>query len=125
CSAAAARTSAPGTAARAASTNGGVVDLFEEWGVRQAALFTFPQSLKHIGLYQKFGSGFGTPASARDALLDECRDVTGSIFEGLAVPHEVGSPGGPPPAPSARRPTSPSLPAGRARPADLTPSPTR
>src|SRR6266704_3655536 len=29
--------------------------LFEKWGTRQAALFTFPQSPKHIALYQKFG----------------------------------------------------------------------
>ena len=32
-----------------------IVALLEGWGVRQKALFTFPQSAKHIGLYQKFG----------------------------------------------------------------------
>jgi GNAT superfamily N-acetyltransferase len=29
--------------------------LFDKWGVRQTGLFTFSQSPKHIGLYQKFG----------------------------------------------------------------------
>jgi GNAT superfamily N-acetyltransferase len=29
--------------------------LFDEWRVRRAALLTFPQSPKHIALYQKFG----------------------------------------------------------------------
>jgi len=28
---------------------------FEKWGVRHTGLFTFPQSAKHVGLYQKFG----------------------------------------------------------------------
>jgi GNAT superfamily N-acetyltransferase len=90
-----------------------VVDLFEQWGVRQAALFTFPQSPKHIGLYQKFGfwpqhltplleksssaagagpvsrsvGGLGEQGQA-DALL-ACRDVTDAIFEGLDVEHEI------------------------------------
>src|SRR5579859_5624837 len=29
--------------------------IFERWGVRHTGLFTFPQSAKHVGLYQKFG----------------------------------------------------------------------
>src|SRR5947208_227647 len=29
--------------------------LFEAWRIRQAGLFTFPQSPKHVALYQKFG----------------------------------------------------------------------
>ena len=29
--------------------------VFEKWGVRHTGLFTFPQSAKHLGLYQKFG----------------------------------------------------------------------
>lgn len=28
---------------------------FEQWGLRHLGLFTFPQSAKHVGLYQKFG----------------------------------------------------------------------
>lgn len=34
---------------------GETMALFEQWGTQQAALFTFPNSPKHIGLYQKFG----------------------------------------------------------------------
>jgi GNAT superfamily N-acetyltransferase len=29
--------------------------VFDRWGVRHTGLFTFPQSAKHVGLYQKFG----------------------------------------------------------------------
>jgi GNAT superfamily N-acetyltransferase len=29
--------------------------IFDRWGVRHTGLFTFPQSAKHLGLYQKFG----------------------------------------------------------------------
>ena len=32
-----------------------VVDTFDRWELRQAGLFTFPNSPKHIGLYQKVG----------------------------------------------------------------------
>ena len=31
------------------------IDLFDQWGVREAGLFTFSHSPKHVGLYQKFG----------------------------------------------------------------------
>jgi hypothetical protein len=87
-----------------------VVDLFEQWGVRQAALFTFPQSPRHIGLYQKFGfwpqyltpvldKGVAPPAEeveyrcysddpSSDA-LEACREVADSIFPGLDLEHEI------------------------------------
>ena len=29
--------------------------IFDTWGLRHSGLFTFPQSVKHVGLYQKFG----------------------------------------------------------------------
>lgn len=29
--------------------------IFDRWGLRHTGLFTFPQSPKHVGLYQKFG----------------------------------------------------------------------
>jgi hypothetical protein len=29
--------------------------LFTDWGLRQAGLFTWPESPKHVHLYQKFG----------------------------------------------------------------------
>jgi len=89
-----------------------VVALFERWGVRQAGLFTFPHSTKHIGLYQRFGfwpqqltsvmakppapggaaesaTYSQAPDAERDALLDECRSVTGSVYEGLDVSVEI------------------------------------
>jgi GNAT superfamily N-acetyltransferase len=31
------------------------VTIFGRWGLRHTGLFTFPQSVKHLGLYQKFG----------------------------------------------------------------------
>ena len=31
------------------------MDLFDTWGVREAGLFTFAQSGRHVHLYQKFG----------------------------------------------------------------------
>jgi predicted N-acetyltransferase YhbS len=34
---------------------GPTMELLNEWGVSHAALFTFAQSPKHLGLYQKFG----------------------------------------------------------------------
>ncbi|MGA2321823.1 MAG: GNAT family N-acetyltransferase [Solirubrobacteraceae bacterium] len=90
-----------------------VVDLFDSWQVRQAGLFTFPQSAKHIGLYQKFGfwpkhltpvmgkevsptnasRGLSTyseiPDAERPGVLSACREVTDAIFDGLDVEHEI------------------------------------
>src|SRR5690349_18817511 len=34
---------------------GPTMDLFDRWGLRHAGLFTFPNSAKHLALYQKFG----------------------------------------------------------------------
>ncbi len=31
------------------------MSVFDKWKVRHSGLFTFPQSPKHVGLYQKFG----------------------------------------------------------------------
>ena len=90
-----------------------IVDLFERWQVRQAGLFTFSQSTRHIGLYQKFGfwpqyltsvmqkdvgasaqdgapaTYSQSPAAERAGILSECREVTDPIFEGLDVEHEI------------------------------------
>jgi GNAT superfamily N-acetyltransferase len=89
-----------------------IMDLFDQWQVRQAGLFTFPQSPKHIGLYQKFGfwPQYLTPLMDREvtatrgreystyskvsegdqsAVLSACQDVTNAIFEGLDVGHEI------------------------------------
>ncbi len=89
-----------------------IMELFDQWQVRQAGLFTFPQSPKHIGLYQKFGfwpqyltplmekqvaptgdGEFSTYSEVSDgdqsAVLRACREVTSRIFEGLDVGHEI------------------------------------
>jgi GNAT superfamily N-acetyltransferase len=92
-----------------------VVDLFDGWPVRQAGLFTFAQSTKHVALYQKFGfwpqqltavmdrtvepvagvQGLSTysrlPVAERSAVLSACREVTDAIFEGLDLDHEIRS----------------------------------
>jgi hypothetical protein len=92
-----------------------IMDLFETWGVRQAGLFTFSHSPKHVGLYQRFGfwpqhltplmdSAVAATKGRRDhptysdishgergAILDACRDVTDAVFEGLDLEHEIRS----------------------------------
>jgi hypothetical protein len=90
-----------------------IIDLFDRWRVRQAGLFTFRGSQKHIGLYGKFGfqpqrltpvlarrvandASDGEPAtfsgaaeSERETMLRACRGVTDSVFQGLDVSHEI------------------------------------
>ena len=89
-----------------------VVDLLDRWQLRQAALFTFPHSPKHIGLYQKFGfwpqhltpvlertvaptggreysTYSALPDADRPDILRACQRVTGAIFDGLDVGHEI------------------------------------
>jgi len=92
---------------------GPTMDLFEKWGVREAGLFTFAHSPKHVGLYQKFGfwprfltaimskSVTGGEASSirysalnegeRDQALKACSKLTGSIYDGLDVTSEIRS----------------------------------
>ena len=90
------------------------MDLFESWKVREAGLFTFAQSGRHVHLYQKFGfwprfltaiqakpigavrSGAWSRYSElsdnqREEALRACRDLTDSIFEGLDVTREIRS----------------------------------
>ncbi len=89
------------------------MDLFEKWGVREAGLFTFAHSPKHIGLYQKFGfwprfltaimsksvnkrEASWTKYSAvsegdRAEVLSACCKLTDSIYEGLDVTSEIRS----------------------------------
>jgi GNAT superfamily N-acetyltransferase len=90
-----------------------IIDLFQQWRVHQAGLFTFPQSPKHIGLYQKFGfwpqhltplmekritrpienrERFTVSMAAegdREAILSACRELTDQISDGLDVSHEI------------------------------------
>jgi GNAT superfamily N-acetyltransferase len=83
------------------------MDAFARWGVRQAALFTFPQSPKHLALYQKYDFWpqrltplmakrvADAPAVApafegsRAELLAQARDVTNTMFPGLDVSGEI------------------------------------
>lgn len=87
------------------------MDLLAKWGVRDAGLFTFAHSTKHVGLYQKFGfwPRYLTAIMSKrvegrsDALvklstlgedeqkhsLNECRKLTDSIYEGLDVSREI------------------------------------
>jgi GNAT superfamily N-acetyltransferase len=89
------------------------VDLLSAAGIRQAGLFTFPQSAKHLGLYQRFDfwpqhltcilgkslsgeirgrlpSLYSTLASReRDGALRVCRGLTASLFEELDLSGEI------------------------------------
>jgi len=88
-------------------------ECLERWGTRHAGLFTFAQSAKHVGLYQKFGfwarsltaimakraeAGPWRPGWARYTALTEaqrkacirsCRALTNSVYEGLDVGPEI------------------------------------
>jgi len=90
-----------------------VLDRFAEHNVRLAGLFTFSDSLKHVGLYQKYGfyprcltalmaRDVGAASSSlqwsrysqhseneRTAALDASRSLTDAIFAGLDVSAEI------------------------------------
>jgi len=91
------------------------MDLFKQWRIRHAGLFTFANSTKHVSLYQKFGfwPRFLTslmelpiatePASVsprwarfsdltvgdKQLCVQACRKLTNSIYEGLDVEREI------------------------------------
>jgi GNAT superfamily N-acetyltransferase len=89
--------------------------LFERWKLTHSGLFTFPQSPKHIGLYQKYGyyPRFLTPVFSRAASKPArptawtlwsavpaenredagraLRNFTSSILNGLDLPSEINS----------------------------------
>jgi GNAT superfamily N-acetyltransferase len=89
------------------------MDLLERWGVREAGLYTFAHSPKHVGLYQKFGfwprfltvlmskgvTGPQTPSIKYSALkevernqaLSACRELTDAVYDGLDVTSEIKS----------------------------------
>jgi GNAT superfamily N-acetyltransferase len=89
------------------------MEQFEAWGTRHAGLFTFAQSAKHVGLYQKFGfyarfltavmaspkvrprpppgvTRFSalTPAQQDDALRS-CREAAETVYPGLDLTEEI------------------------------------
>jgi GNAT superfamily N-acetyltransferase len=89
-----------------------VLEAFERWDVRQAGLFTFADSAKHLGLYQKHGfwPGSLTVVAAKEtsalaasshalvsneleqgngALLDELHALTDEVFGGLDLGREI------------------------------------
>jgi GNAT superfamily N-acetyltransferase len=90
-----------------------VMDTFARWGTAHAGLFTFAQSAKHIGLYQKFGfwprfltaimsksvaqtreaAGWSTfselAADRREDGLKACKLLTDAVYEGLDVSREI------------------------------------
>jgi predicted N-acetyltransferase YhbS len=87
-----------------------VMELFERWGVRQAGLYTFAQSAKHVGLYQRFGfwpqqltavmarppaasgghAAYSLVAAGEQAAAEaQCREITDAIFGGLDVGVEI------------------------------------
>jgi GNAT superfamily N-acetyltransferase len=90
-----------------------VVELFNRWGTKHAGLFTFAQSPKHVGLYQRFGfwprfltavmskpvgqaegapawTRFSeVPAGEREGVLGDCRELTDAVYEGLDVGREI------------------------------------
>ena len=90
------------------------MDLFAAWGTSHAGLFTFAQSAKHVGLYQKYGfwprflSAVMTspvqpgarPVSVRLSAIDEAarpgvmaavRELTDAVYPGLDVSREIES----------------------------------
>ena len=90
-----------------------VMNCFDAWGTKHAGLFTFAQSQKHVGLYQKYGfwprfltavmskvparktgsgrrSRYSEAAEAdRAALLEQCRELTNAVYDGLDVTREI------------------------------------
>ena len=87
---------------------------FDRWSVRRRALFTFPHSAKHVGLYQKFGywptyltalmahtpngaassSRAGTllstlPRKQREEAIAACARITHRIERGLDLTEEI------------------------------------
>ncbi|MGD0154755.1 MAG: GNAT family N-acetyltransferase [Terracidiphilus sp.] len=92
--------------------------VFDRWGIRHTGLFTFANSAKHVGLYQKFGywPGYLTaimkrtpvePASsapkgtaapvlltsltraAREQAIEDCARLTNRIKQGLDLSDEI------------------------------------
>jgi len=90
-----------------------VMERFTTWGTSHAGLFTFPQSPKHIALYQKFGfwprfltaimsrsaaipareprwSRYSdVPQAERSAVLADCRRLTDAVYDGLTLQREI------------------------------------
>lgn len=90
---------------------GATLSLFKQWDIEQAGLFTFPQSPKHVGLYQKFGfwpqqltAVMSCPVAnaggevrllskldgeARKVALNSIRTLSDAVFAGLDLSSEI------------------------------------
>lgn len=90
-----------------------VLDCFEQWQLTHAGLYTFPNSTKHLHLYQQYGfwprfltaimskpvgmtaaatewSGYSeAPSMEQQAILGECCALTDSIYPGLRLDQEI------------------------------------
>lgn len=84
------------------------MDLFVEWGTKHATLFTWADSAKHHGLYQKFGfyptfltavmsklveggrHNYSLISEAPDG-LDDCRRLADAVYPGLDLSGEIRS----------------------------------
>lgn len=89
------------------------MELFATWETKHAGLFTFAHSAKHVHLYQKFGfwprfltaimsipvgqtatvaswsTYADTPQGEREGMLNACRELTDSVYEGLDARWEI------------------------------------
>ena len=68
-----------------------VLAVFDHWGVSQAALFTFPDSPKHLGLYQKHGFWPGSLTAVMTASTEESSAAVPLLSEHPAVTDELAS----------------------------------
>ena len=89
-----------------------MMPVYDRWECRAAALFTFPASLTHVGLYQSFGfwtrsltAVMSKPVTApspmpqarslsaagaeRNDLVAQCATLTGDFFPGLDLRDEI------------------------------------
>jgi GNAT superfamily N-acetyltransferase len=96
----------------------GTMAIFDRWDIRHTGLFTFAQSAKHVGLYQKLGywpqyltaimmrfpdankmpqaNSFSEPVMLstlkkreREQVIDACKRLTGKIKKGLDLSDEM------------------------------------
>jgi GNAT superfamily N-acetyltransferase len=89
-----------------------IVNIFSQWGTTHDGLFTFAQSAKHVGLYQRFGfwPRYLTPImtlavtqpeepsnrlfsalspAEREATLKACNELTNEIYPGMSATSEL------------------------------------
>ncbi len=88
------------------------ISIFDKWGVRHTGLFTFSQSAKHVGLYQRFGYWpryltalmtrapeanakinpsllSALPKAQREQAIQACGKLTHKIDKGLDLSDEI------------------------------------